>query len=85
MPGQGAQSPGLLVAVWSLGPPRAGSFFLPLLVVLMMTRAAVVAEVVDGMWVLRAVVVVDVDVDKSLVACCLSPWLGGCCVPSYRN
>ena len=51
----------------------------------MMTRAAVVAEVVDGMWVLRAVVVVDVDVDGSLVACCLSPWLGGCCVPSYKN
>ena len=33
---------------WSLGPPRAGPFFLSLLVVLMMVTAAVVIDV-DGM------------------------------------
>ena len=69
--GRGHDPRGSWWPFWSLlGPPRAGPF-------------AGGSDVVDSTWVLQAVVVVDVDVDGSLVACCLSPWLGGCCVPSY--
>ena len=73
--GWGAQSRDL-VAILVIRPTARGALLL---------AVAGGPDVVDGMWVLQAVVVVDVDVDGSLVACCLSPWLGGCCVPSYKN
>ena len=47
--GRGHNPRGTWWPFWSLGPPRAGPFFLPLLVVLIMVRAAVVTVVVDGM------------------------------------